>query len=101
LAGASDDDLLGLVDGDSLGEELGAADGKDVVGCIIGPPVGSAVGFKLGASDDDSVGQADGVSLGNKLGEANGNDVIGCIFGPLVGSAVGLKLELLMVTCLG
>jgi hypothetical protein len=78
LAGAYDDDLLGLVDGDSLGEELGAADGKDVVGCIICPPVGSAVGLKFGASDGDSVGLADGDSLGDKLGAADGNDVIGC-----------------------
>jgi hypothetical protein len=78
LARPYDDDLLGLVDGDSLGDELGAADGKDVVGCITGPPVSSAVGLKLGASDGDSVGLADGDSLGDKLGAADGNDVIGC-----------------------
>ncbi len=57
----------GLVDGDSLGDELGAADGKDVVGCIIGPPVSSAVGLELGASDGDSLGLADGDSLGDEL----------------------------------
>jgi hypothetical protein len=92
LAGASDGDLLGLVNGDSLGGELGAADGKDVAGCIISPPVSAAVGLELGASDDNSLGLANGGSFGDELGAADGNDVVGCIFGPQVGSVVGLEL---------
>jgi hypothetical protein len=84
--------LLGLVNNNSLGDELGADEGKDVVGCIISPLVGSAVGLMLGASDDNSLGLANGDSLGDELGAANGNDVVGCIFGPLVGSVVGLEL---------
>jgi hypothetical protein len=31
--GASDDDSLGVADGDSLFDKLGAADGNDVIGC--------------------------------------------------------------------
>ena len=81
MARPYDDDLLGLVDGDSLGDELGAADGKDVVGCIIGAPVSSAVGLKLGASDGDSLGLADGDSLSDEVGAADGKDVVGCIIG--------------------
>jgi hypothetical protein len=48
--------LVGLVNGNSLGDKLGADDGKDVVGCIIGPLVSSALGLELGASDDDNLG---------------------------------------------
>ena len=77
MARPYDDDLLGLVDGDSLGDELGAADGKDVVGCITGPPVRSAIGVKLGASDSDSIRVVDGDSLGDKLGAADSKDVVG------------------------
>ncbi len=81
--------MLGLVNGNSLGDKLGADDGKDVVGCIIGPLVSSALGLELGASDDDSRGLAYGDSLGDELGAAIGNDVVCCIFGPLVSTAVG------------
>jgi hypothetical protein len=48
--GASDDNSLGLVNGGSLGDELGAANGNDVVGCIFGPLVSTAVGLELGWS---------------------------------------------------
>jgi hypothetical protein len=71
--------LLGLTDGYSLGDELGAADGNDVVGCMIGPLVSSSAGLELGASDGDLIGLSNGNSLvGDELGAADGNDVIGC-----------------------
>jgi hypothetical protein len=57
--------LLGLANGDSLGDKLRAAN------------VGSAVGLELGASDGDSRGLADSNSLGDELGAADDNDVVG------------------------